>query len=64
MNHRVFFLNNAVLAATYFPRAWAAQVSSALKGLTAVFGMRTGVTLSQEPPRQRHQDVKPEVNGI
>ena len=32
-----------------------AQVSSALKGLTSVFEMRTGVTPSLEPPGQVSQ---------
>ena len=37
-------------ALSYFPRTWLAQVSSPLKGLTSVFGMETGVTLSQKIP--------------
>ncbi len=39
-----------VLAATYFPPC---GVSSALRGLTALFGMRRGVTLAPN-----HQDRK------
>ena len=38
---------NNVLALTYFPMK---IVSSALKGLTTVFGMGTGVTPSLEAP--------------
>ena len=38
-----------VLAAAYFPRAYA-QVSSALKVLTSEFGMGSGVAPSLEPP--------------
>ena len=43
--------NTIVLAATYFPRA-NAQVSSALEGLTAEFGMGSGMTLPLKPPEQ------------
>lgn len=43
-------LDNKVLALVYFPGAQA-QVSSTLRGLTSVFEMGTGVTLSLEAPR-------------
>ena len=37
-------------AASYFPMTLAIIVSSALKGLTSVFGMGTGVSPSVSPP--------------
>jgi hypothetical protein len=37
-------------AATYFPMTLTIIVSSALKGLTSVFGMGTGVSPSASPP--------------
>ena len=43
-------LNSIILALAYSSRAQA-QVPSAMKGLTSVFGMGTGVTLSLEAPR-------------
>ena len=43
-------LDSKVLALVYFSRAQA-QVSSTLRGLTSVFEMGTGVTLSLEAPR-------------
>jgi hypothetical protein len=42
--------NTIILAATYLPRAQA-QVFSALKGLTAEFGMESGVAPSLQPPK-------------
>ena len=37
-------------AASYFPMTLAIIVSSALKGLTSVFGMGTGASPSASPP--------------
>jgi hypothetical protein len=37
-------------AATYFPMTLTIIVSSALRGLTSVFGMGTGGSLSASPP--------------
>ena len=38
-------------AASYSPRESPSQVPSALEGLTSVFGMGTGVTPPQSPPK-------------
>jgi hypothetical protein len=43
--------NTIVLAATYFSRG-EPQVSSALRSLTSVFGMGTGVPFSLGPPER------------
>ena len=57
INHRISICNlfkqknTIVLAATYFSRV-KTQVSSALKSLTSVFGMGTGITSSLEPPER------------
>ena len=45
------------LAPAYSPREQA-QVPSALKGLTSVFGMGTGVPPSQEAPRIKYTNSK------
>ena len=41
-------------AASYFPMTLAIIVSSALKGLTSVFGMGTGVSPSVSPPETNY----------
>ena len=42
-----------IVAATYSPRSLIVLVPLALKSLTAVFGMGTGVTFSLAPPQIR-----------
>jgi hypothetical protein len=51
VNFRYKKIDCKVLALAYFPRAQA-QVSSALKSLTSVFEMGTGVASSLETPRR------------
>src|SRR5215207_7413477 len=47
------FSENYFPAATYSPTHWARAVPSALRGLTAVFGMGTGVSPSPQPPEKQ-----------
>jgi hypothetical protein len=49
-NIGVSLCENKNPAASYFPMTLTIIVSSALKGLTSVFGMGTGVSPSASPP--------------